>query len=445
MFAPRHARGLELTQMTDTPLRPIHYLGNKSRYLRPIVSTVLGLAAPGTSVIDLFAGTGVVSRELAHARHVTSVDIQAYSATLAQALCSPRKYDARERKQIVERARNWLNALPSEVSALLEYETMVMDGASTEPNVFVLLTEEGSLTRTNASDPALASAKANALAPLTTAGAMITAYYGGVYFSYRQALEIDALMAAIGHSHAVPAEATAVAALLGVASDTVSTVGSHFAQPARLRARTGDPKVSSITKTIRARSTSVLGSYELWLRRYAALDPTEFRCSTVTSDFRAVLATMGKDVGAIYADPPYTRDHYSRFYHVLETIAVADDPGVTTAPASDHASRGLYRLRRHQSPFSIRSQAASAFDELFESAGQRGIPLVLSYSPQGSGTRARPETRLMTIDRITAAARARFSDVDVVPIDTSVHSRFNRADLHGETPNDAEVLIVARP
>jgi 16S rRNA G966 N2-methylase RsmD len=409
------------------------------------VSTVLGLAAPGTSVIDLFAGTGVVSRELAKARQVTSVDVQAYSATLAQALCSPRKYDARERTQIVERARNWLDALPSEVSALLDYESMVTDGANTEPSLFVLLTEEGSLTRTNATDPALSSAKADALAALTTAGAVITSYYGGVYFSYRQALEIDALMAAIGHSHATPAEATAVAALLGVASDTVSTVGSHFAQPTRLRARTGEPKVSSIAKTIRARSASVLVSYELWLRRYAALDPTKFPCSTVTSDFRAVLGTIGDDVGAIYADPPYTRDHYSRFYHVLETIAVGDDPGVTTAPASDQASRGLYRLSRHQSPFSIRSQVASAFDVLFESAGQRAIPLVLSYSPQGSGTRARPETRLMTIDRIAAAARPRFSEVYVVPIDTSVHSRFNRTDLHGETPDDAEVLIVARP
>ncbi|WP_372236643.1 DNA adenine methylase [Microbacterium sp. RU33B] len=431
--------------MTATPLRPIHYLGNKSRHLRPIVSTVLGLAAPGTSVIDLFAGTGVVSRELAKARQVTSVDVQAYSATLAQALCSPRKYDARERTQIVERARNWLDALPSEVSALLDYESMVTDGANTEPSLFVLLTEEGSLTRTNATDPALSSAKADALAALTTAGAVITSYYGGVYFSYRQALEIDALMAAIGHSHATPAEATAVAALLGVASDTVSTVGSHFAQPTRLRARTGEPKVSSIVKTIRARSASVLVSYELWLRRYAALDPTKFACSTVTSDFRAVLGTIGDDVGAIYADPPYTRDHYSRFYHVLETIAVGDDPGVTTAPGSDQASRGLYRLSRHQSPFSIRSQVASAFNVLFESAGQRAIPLVLSYSPQGSGTRARPETRLMTIDRIAAAARARFSEVYVVPIDTSVHSRFNRTDLHGETPDDAEVLIVARP
>lgn len=431
--------------MTSPPLRPIHYLGNKTRYLKPITSSVLALAAPGTSVIDLFAGTGVVSRELARTHRVTSVDVQAYSATLAQALCSPRKYSARERAQILERGREWLNALPEEIAALVDYESMVTDRAATDPTAFILLTEEGSLTGAQATDTELATMKASALAPLTELGATITAYYGGVYFSYRQSLEIDALMAAIGHSHKTPAEATTVAALLGVASDTVSTVGSHFAQPTRLRARTGDPKAASVKRAIRARSTSVLDSYERWLVRYAALEPTTFPCATVTSDFRAVLDGLEENVGAIYADPPYTRDHYSRFYHVLETIAVGDDPGVSTAPGSLHASRGLYRLSRHQSPFSIRSQAAGAFDELFEAAARRNIPVVLSYSPQGGGTRARPETRLMTIDRITALARAYFADVDIVTIDTSVHSRFNRADLHGEIPADAEVLIVTRP
>ena len=31
----------------------------------------------------------------------------------------------------------------------------------------------------------------------------------------------------------------------------------------------------------------------------------------------------------VYADPPYTRDHYSRFYHVLETISLFDSPIVS--------------------------------------------------------------------------------------------------------------------
>ncbi len=44
--------------------------------------------------------------------------------------------------------------------------------------------------------------------------------------------------------------------------------------------------------------------------------------------------------------------------HVLETIALDDDPGFTAAgPRSDRPSRGMYRANRHQSPFSIRSQA----------------------------------------------------------------------------------------
>ena len=41
-------------------------------------------------------------------------------------------------------------------------------------------------------------------------------------------------------------------------------------------------------------------------------------------DFRQALQNLDDDVRVIYADPPYTRDHYSRFYHGLETLSLRD-------------------------------------------------------------------------------------------------------------------------
>ena len=381
----------------STTLRPVHYLGNKTKFLSPIVSKVVELTPPGRSIVDLFAGSGVVSREFARHRPVLSVDVQAYSATLASALSTPRAYERSTRQRIVARAREWVRAVTPAVSDLLAYEAVASASALSAPESFARLVEEGSLTSLAATDADLANAKASAQPRLDAASATLTRYYGGVYFSYTQALELDALLAAIDHQPDSPAEATLVAAVLGTASDLVATVGSHFAQPSRLRDRSGVVKPAVAARVLRARNTSAFELFDKWLQRYASLEVAEHPCATATMDFRVILNGLEPSVGAIYADPPYTRDHYSRFYHVLETIALGDDPGVTLTPGTSSPSRGLYRSQRHQSPFSIRSEVVGAFDSMFAAAQRQRIPLILSYSPQGGGTKARPETRLMTI------------------------------------------------
>lgn len=425
-------------------IRPIHYLGNKSRFLDSISSAVFEVTPEGSTALDLFAGTGVVTRALAQASDVVSVDIQTYSSILADALCAPRNYGPQSRRKITDNALAWLDEIASEVAPLLAFEDDVIENAVVDPDAFALLTEDASLASTHANDPRLAELKAAALPLLTSAGATITSYYGGVYFSYRQALEIDAVLHSLGHTADARAEATAVASLMGAASDLVSTVGNHFAQPMRLRDRSGTPKTAVIARTAKARKSSILEAHDIWLQKYAGLEPSKFMCTTRTTDFREALSFVGDRAGAIYADPPYTRDHYSRFYHVLETIALGDDPGVSMTPGTTNPSRGLYRVNRHQSPFSIQSQAPAAFSELFSAAGEHGTPIVLSYSPQGTGTKARPETRVMTIEQLVELAGQHFNKVDVRFLANSSHSKFNRAEVNGVASPQAEALIIAK-
>jgi len=187
----------------------------------------------------------------------------------------------------------------------------------------------------------------------------------------------------------------------------------------------------------------VFDGFKQWLTRYAALEATAHPCVAVQSDFRDALSALGPDVGVIYADPPYTRDHYSRFYHVLETIALDDDPGVTPGQGTSEPSRGIYRVKRHQSPFSIRTQVRPAFQDIFAHAKRLDVPLVLSYSPMSEGTKARPETRLMSIDDLISLAGDYFEDVRVADVASSAHSRFNRAELSATIKGSAEVLLVA--
>ncbi len=181
------------------------------------------------------------------------------------------------------------------------------------------------------------------------------------------------------------------------------------------------------------------------MRRYASAPGTVPGSTAVATDFRTFLATESADDAAVaYADPPYTRDHYSRFYHVLETMARGDSPRLSMVANGGHLSpsRGLYREERHQPPFSIRTQVREAFDRLFSAVSARGIPLVLSYSPYSGGTIARPQPRLLTIDDVVLLAQEHFTAVKVRSPGAFRHSKFNAAAVNAEAHAEAEQLVL---
>lgn len=423
-------------------LRPIHYIGNKSRHLDAIEQVVQSVAEPGVAACDLFAGTSVVTRRLARCRPVISTDIQAYSKVLAGALTEPTKFSGREVDEILGAAVEWFLAVQPGIQGLLDLESEALVAAPDEPALLATFIENGSFVAADVGPAKFLREKQRARESLTPHDATLTWFYGGVYFSYTQALELDALRHAVRTVTA--RNDTAVGALMGAASDSVSTVGNHFAQPVQPRQRDGRLKRSWVSSVARRRQHSPFDLFARWLARYGELLPVSYPCVAIQSDFRDTLSRLGPEVGVIYADPPYTRDHYSRFYHVLETISLDDDPGVTPGRGSSGPSRGLYRMGRHQSPFSIRTQVRPAFQELFASAKRLDIPLVLSYSPMSEGTKARAETRLVAVEGLVALAREYFADVDLLEIAASSHSRFNRFELNAAVKGNAEILLVAR-
>ena len=150
------------------------------------------------------------------------------------------------------------------------------------------------------------------------------------------------------------------------------------------------------------------------------------------------------DVSAIYADPPYTRYHYSRYYHVLETICLRDNPEVSTTFPNGKGgfSRAIYRKDRHQSPFCIKSQAEEAFDLLFQKTKDLGVPLILSYSPFDASKAVTP--RLQTIDQLVEKAKEYFEEVSVISPGEFTHSKLNSTEKNFEANHEAELLIVCR-
>lgn len=152
---------------------------------------------------------------------------------------------------------------------------------------------------------------------------------------------------------------------------------------------------------------------------------------------------LDNDVKIVYADPPYTRDHYSRFYHVLETLCLMDFPKIskTKKNGTERLSRGLYREDRTQSDFCIKSRAPRAFDELFRLVSEKNKILVLSYSPYDKSKGTSKSCRDWLIKWIS---KKYFTYVEIRSVGKFSHSKLNKSELHLEAEKESEVLIICR-
>jgi adenine-specific DNA-methyltransferase len=429
--------------------RPVHYLGCKLRVL-DVLERALDFVEPTAGgLLDLFSGTGVVAAHLASSRPVIAADVQEYARVLASALLAGEAPSRLEAVELVATAtRNCARAASEGMAALIEHEReSVVRAEAGDPESFCSVIENGSLFRSAIecpSDPRLARLLTRALKDTATGPeTVITRYYGGVYFSYEQALMLDQLATAV-RMLPQPSRDVGLAAVMSTASDVVTSVGNQFAQPIRPRESDGRPKSAALRGAARQRRLSVDELFLMWMDRYASLPAPAYESVAVRRDFKDALADPPAPVSVVYADPPYTRDHYSRYYHVLETVALGDEPEVSFMRLGDATlvSRGLYRDQRHQSPFCIKSQAPRAFAELFAGARHLNVPIVVSYSPHGEGSASRP--RLMAIDDIVGIASRWYGEVDVISAGRLAHSKLNASRLNFETVYDAELLIACR-
>lgn len=74
----------------------------------------------------------------------------------------------------------------------------------------------------------------------------------------------------------------------------------------------------------------------------------------------------------VYADPPYCFVHYSRFYHILETLVRYDYPELKY--------KGRYRTDRYQSNYCIKTEVAETFGKMFHQIKMKNSDLMLSYT-----------------------------------------------------------------
>ncbi len=189
----------------------------------------------------------------------------------------------------------------------------------------------------------------------------ITQAYGGHYFSPRQAVWIDSLRATMPKHN--PTRKVALAALIQAASQCAAAPG-HTAQPFQPTCTAMRFLKEAWSKDIIAKTRNAFES----LAGQFAQHPGQ----AVVAD--ANLAALQLQEGDLaFIDPPYSGVHYSRFYHVLETIAEGNCGEVTGV------GRYPAREKRPRSKYSVSSESSGALDDLLTKVSNRGARAVLTF------------------------------------------------------------------
>lgn len=428
--------------------RTLNYLGSKLRLLDFIEAKVLDVTPKGAGICDLFAGSGCVSRKLSRLHPVVACDIQAYSKVIGNALLNNFNIDDDEVNHFfVDLNTESASVLRNAFIPLIELEHNAIKNKNLE--VLTCILEYGSLEVFNIehnvsclSEIMSVVSKRLKDAKLNDVQSLTSRYYGGIYFSYKQAVDIDIILEAIHRFIPKNNRDLFLAALLSTASDIVDTVGKHFAQPIKARDSKGNIKITVYNKAVKDKTIDVQTLYREWLDKYRNLTKNDLHHTTFQGDFEQCLKSLPDNVRTVYADPPYTRDHYSRYYHVLETLTLRDMPKISTVTihGSTHVSNGIYRENRHQSPFCIKSKAPDAFRKMFELTSQAGRNLLLSYSPYDETKKSHP--RVVTMQQLISLAREYFDNVETVSAGNFKHNKLNSTEHFLEASDEAELLIV---
>jgi adenine-specific DNA methylase len=406
-------------------------------------------------VCDLFSGSGSVSFHLGQSREIVSVDIQEYSKVICSAILQKRNLDSDFLKKFLTKCQNspHTSRLFKALDPLIKHEELAIQKALDKTCLEDLceIIEKGSIISFQLlHEPKVESALEKNIRKvliniesecISEIDSLAVRYFGGVYFSYKQTCQIDAILYQVNKA---PAELKnfLLAPLLSTISDAVNTVGKQFAQPIRPRNNKGRIKLSLGKAANKDRRIDILESYKAWLNKYVSLPEPKYNHRVLNVDYKDALKRLPRNVSVVYADPPYTRDHYSRFYHVLETICLRDLPKISTMVSKGvtKLSRGLYREKRHQSPFCIRSQAPKAFRNLFSELSSKNLKLVLSYSPYDDNKETHP--RVVKMDFLIDLAQEYFNHVEVKSVGEFTHSKLNNTAKHLDASKMAEVLIV---
>jgi adenine-specific DNA-methyltransferase len=379
-------------------------MGHKGRVLGPITEVVGSLLGRGSRIADPFCGSGVVSWHFATTfpNPVWAGDLQRFACARSAAIL--------ERHGSISDAP--LEAWVQRAQATFDSAQPSMNGASAS------LPPQWSHSLAKSIVFEHRDSAANLPNHVPNLVLAITSAYGGHYFSVSQSLMFDALRGTLPRGRA--ARVMALSAIIGSASKCSASPG-HTAQPFQptlgaarwlLEAWKRDP-----LKYIRNEWNAAL--------EYEAQAPGR----VVVSDAAALLRQL--DAGDVaFLDPPYSGVHYSRFYHVLETLVAGE--------FVDVMGRGRYPAPEYRpvSKYSQRGKAPEAVSTLLDIAAAKKLRLVITFPFE-------TQSNSLSASMIEHLAKTRFRRVIVHEVSSEFSSLGGRGLDRAARRIQREAIIVA--
>ena len=352
----------------------VSYMGTK-RNIASHVADVIADAPPGP-LLDLFSGICSIASVVAPSRQIWCNDIQRFASTVAETFFTsptlPLSGDYAAEVVLAPYAKNFsvlkqrfAGLIHQEVDALRSHETKLLQSLEyTIPTVVTC-------------DDLKREREHLEIDPRAFPYRLFAITYAGGYLGLQQCIQIDSIRYAIDYLHAAGKfdqhQHKWMCLALCQAASKVATTTGHFAQYMRVKENTRKRFISQRRRSV---------WYE-WLRALHQFSPIgtsawRSRNRVFAQDANILLADLynkGERPAVIYADPPYTDDQYSRYYHLYETLLLYDYPlslGI-----------GRYRPDRFRSQYSLKTQVREAMTSLISNCSKLGTRLVLSY-PENS-------------------------------------------------------------
>lgn len=372
------------------------YMGSKQSLLRNgLGEMVLSAASEADRFVDLFSGTGAVAHHVATNRDipVCAVDLQEYAAALAGSIL--------------------LRSAPSPIGVFrhtwLDRVRESMRRSRRATNCPAIGQD---LTADDVHGARELCLERSRVGPVWNA-------YGGYYYSPKQALTFDYMMK---HLPERPDHrAVCLAALLRAASRCAASPG-HTAQPF-------NPNPSALPSIKAAWQRDAIAIADQALDDIAPQHAMQLGRSVVAdaNDFAEKL----DDGDLVFVDPPYSSAQYSRFYHVLETMARGQ---VTSAEGS-----GRYPpiAERPQSAYSRKTEASGAMEGLLDQLSLTRCTVIVTF-PLNTASNGLQGEKLIEM------ARERFT-VDLRRVDSRFSTLGGNGNLRAARLRSTELILRLQP
>lgn len=403
------------------------YMGTKRKLVGFIVEAMYPHCNIESVYLDLMCGSGAVSNALAQMGEVYASDAQEFCGLLAKIQGAGYNQNRASKiiKEIFEHYKENLVLLEKKFSKELQEEDDIfhMNIGEKEKmfNRYVSFIESYKLYSSTSICPDSVveeidiRKRENSKRPYC----LFTYYYANVFFGVAQCIQLDSIRYAIDQLDDKEDREWALGVLIVVTSAVATTFGGHFAQPKRL-------DLAGVENFVVQRSKSAWLEFSKRMLTIASeSERYMYAINVVKGPWEDALSYFKHDTKnlVVYLDAPYKREEYSRYYHVLETMAKYDYP--------ESENKGRMRSKKKGERFSTEffskteEKVEGVFEKVIGSILNMGASCVWSYSDNG----------IVSLKRIIAKITEKY-DCEVF-----LYSIPHKHLVHGKTVRDGKARM----